>query len=204
MGFGFRTLRQRAKGEERKADGRRQTAGSSESERLLAVKNSLDSCISTIDGDNQIATASANDVRPPSDAIFFPTGMAVAPDDSVLFVAEANSELRYDSGAVSVSPRRSLPACVLVVDCCGGAVGPATAIAASAPAPKTAAPSTTDRSAFFMRGLTASSIVEQPPPLSTGAKRLACPAEGVVQRLNATAARGTCRTPPAGRPCTRC
>jgi len=47
-------------------------------------------------------TASANDVRPPSDQMFFPTGMAVAPDDSVLFVAQANSELRYDSGAVSV------------------------------------------------------------------------------------------------------
>jgi hypothetical protein len=62
------------------------------------------------------------------------------------------------SGAVSVSPRRSLPACVLVVDC-GGAVGPATAIAASVPAPKTPAPRTTDTRAFFMRGLTAPSIL---------------------------------------------
>jgi hypothetical protein len=36
-----------------------------------------------------------------------------------------------------------------------------------------------------MRGLTAYSIVEQSPPLSTEAKRLDCPAEGAVQRLNA-------------------
>lgn len=108
------------------------------------------------------------------------------------------------SGAVSVSPRRSLPACVLVVAVGGGVVGPATAIAASAPAPKTTAPSTTDKSAFFMRGLTASSIVEQSPPLSTEAKRLDCPDEGAVQRLNATAARGTCRTPRAARSCTPC
>ena len=43
-------------------------------------------------------TASADEVRPPADQLFFPTGMAVAPDDSVLFVANANSELRYDSG----------------------------------------------------------------------------------------------------------
>jgi DNA-binding beta-propeller fold protein YncE len=47
-------------------------------------------------------TASAADVRPPADQIFFPTGAALAPDESVLFVANANSELRYDSGAISV------------------------------------------------------------------------------------------------------
>jgi YVTN family beta-propeller protein len=47
-------------------------------------------------------TASADDVRPPTDQLFFPSGLVVAPDDSVLFVANANSELRYDSGAVSV------------------------------------------------------------------------------------------------------
>jgi DNA-binding beta-propeller fold protein YncE len=47
-------------------------------------------------------TASAEDVRPPIDELFFPTGLAIAPDESVLFVANANSELRYDSGAISV------------------------------------------------------------------------------------------------------
>jgi DNA-binding beta-propeller fold protein YncE len=47
-------------------------------------------------------TASAEDVRPPPDQLFFPSGLAVAPDNSVLFVANANSELRYDSGAISV------------------------------------------------------------------------------------------------------
>ncbi len=47
-------------------------------------------------------TASAEDVRPPVDEIFFPTGLAVAPDESVLFLANANSELRFDSGSISV------------------------------------------------------------------------------------------------------
>jgi len=47
-------------------------------------------------------TASASEVRPPADELFFPTGMAIAPDESVLFVANANSELRYDSGSISV------------------------------------------------------------------------------------------------------
>jgi DNA-binding beta-propeller fold protein YncE len=47
-------------------------------------------------------TASASEVRPPQDQLFFPTGMAVAPGESVLFVANSNSELRYDSGSVIV------------------------------------------------------------------------------------------------------
>lgn len=47
-------------------------------------------------------TASSDDVRPPEDQLFFPTGAAVAPDGSKLFVVNANSELRYDSGAVAV------------------------------------------------------------------------------------------------------
>ncbi len=47
-------------------------------------------------------TASASDVQPPDTQINFPTGIAVAPDDSVMFVSSANSELQYDSGSVSV------------------------------------------------------------------------------------------------------
>jgi DNA-binding beta-propeller fold protein YncE len=52
-------------------------------------------------------TASAEEVAPhegddPDKALFFPTGAAVSPDDSFLFVANANSELRYDSGSVIV------------------------------------------------------------------------------------------------------
>ncbi len=47
-------------------------------------------------------TADASEVRPKPDELFFPTGAAVSPDDSVLFVANANSELRYDSGTVGV------------------------------------------------------------------------------------------------------
>lgn len=47
-------------------------------------------------------TASSEDVRPPSTELFFPSGLQVAPDESVLFVANGNSELRYDSGTLSV------------------------------------------------------------------------------------------------------
>ena len=47
-------------------------------------------------------TASAEEVRPPADQLFFPTGAAVSPDDQFLFVANGNSELRYDSGSISV------------------------------------------------------------------------------------------------------
>jgi hypothetical protein len=47
-------------------------------------------------------TASASEVEPPQNALFFPTGLAVAPNDAFLFVANGNSELRYDSGSVDV------------------------------------------------------------------------------------------------------
>jgi len=47
-------------------------------------------------------TASADEVAPPRDQFFFPTGMAISPDQSKLFVENANSELRYDSGSVNV------------------------------------------------------------------------------------------------------
>jgi DNA-binding beta-propeller fold protein YncE len=47
-------------------------------------------------------TASAEEVKPPDDELYFPTGAAIAPDESVLFVANANSELRFDSGSVAV------------------------------------------------------------------------------------------------------
>jgi DNA-binding beta-propeller fold protein YncE len=47
-------------------------------------------------------TASAEEVRPPERELFFPTGAALSPDDRFLFVSNANSELRYDSGSISV------------------------------------------------------------------------------------------------------
>jgi len=47
-------------------------------------------------------TASAAAVEPPESQFYFPTAAAVAPDDSVLFVTNGNSELRYDSGTISV------------------------------------------------------------------------------------------------------
>jgi DNA-binding beta-propeller fold protein YncE len=47
-------------------------------------------------------TADSSEVQPKKNELFFPTGMAVAPDDSVAFVINANSELRYDSGSIMV------------------------------------------------------------------------------------------------------
>lgn len=59
-------------------------------------------CVSLIAIGIAGCTASSDDVRPPEDQLFFPTGAAVAPDGSKLFVVNANSELRYDSGSVAV------------------------------------------------------------------------------------------------------
>jgi YVTN family beta-propeller protein len=47
-------------------------------------------------------TANSEDVRPDPEDLFFPTGLAVSPDQRYLFVTSANSELRYDSGSLSV------------------------------------------------------------------------------------------------------
>jgi DNA-binding beta-propeller fold protein YncE len=47
-------------------------------------------------------TASSEDVRPPPDQFSFPTGLAIDPAQSKLFVVNANSELRYDSGSINV------------------------------------------------------------------------------------------------------
>ena len=47
-------------------------------------------------------TASSDQVRPPETQLFFPTGIGVAPDESKLFVTNANSQLRYDSGSINV------------------------------------------------------------------------------------------------------
>jgi hypothetical protein len=47
-------------------------------------------------------TASANDVHPQPDVMAFPSGLAITPDERFLFVANANSELRFDSGSIGV------------------------------------------------------------------------------------------------------
>jgi DNA-binding beta-propeller fold protein YncE len=44
--------------------------------------------------------ATGDEVRPPQNQFYFPTGMDVAPDESTLFVANANSDLRFDSGTI--------------------------------------------------------------------------------------------------------
>ena len=44
--------------------------------------------------------ATSEEVRPPSDQFYFPTGMDISPDQEILFVASANSDLRYDGGTV--------------------------------------------------------------------------------------------------------
>jgi DNA-binding beta-propeller fold protein YncE len=47
-------------------------------------------------------TADAAETKPRKDELFFPTGIAVSPDEEVAFVVNANSELRWDSGSVMV------------------------------------------------------------------------------------------------------
>src|SRR5262245_8686082 len=44
--------------------------------------------------------ASSEEVRPPADSLVFPTALTLGPDEDVLFVANANSELAFDSGSV--------------------------------------------------------------------------------------------------------
>jgi len=47
-------------------------------------------------------TANSEEVRPRPEDIYFPTGAAISPDQRYLFVANANSELRFDSGSIAV------------------------------------------------------------------------------------------------------
>lgn len=47
-------------------------------------------------------TASSKEVQPHDDDIFFPTGAALSPDQRFLFVANANSDLTWDSGTIAV------------------------------------------------------------------------------------------------------
>lgn len=47
-------------------------------------------------------TADSEEVRPRELELTFPTGIAVDPIDEVAFVASANSELRFDSGTITV------------------------------------------------------------------------------------------------------
>ncbi|MCD6499501.1 MAG: hypothetical protein J7M25_14505 [Deltaproteobacteria bacterium] len=41
-------------------------------------------------------------VNPPTDQIFFPTGLAVSPDGKYLFVANSNADIRYNGGTIAV------------------------------------------------------------------------------------------------------
>lgn len=71
------------------------------------MRTAVSTCVWCALGCASIAscTASAEDVRPPPDQLFFPSGLAVSPPGNsarVLFVANSNSELRYDSGSISV------------------------------------------------------------------------------------------------------
>jgi DNA-binding beta-propeller fold protein YncE len=47
-------------------------------------------------------TADSEEVRPRERELTFPTGIAVDPNDRVAFIASANSELRFDSGTITV------------------------------------------------------------------------------------------------------
>src|SRR5262249_38804535 len=53
-------------------------------------------------------TASAEEVQPPETALFFPTGLAVTSGDTLMFVTNANSDLRYDSGSILVFDVRKI------------------------------------------------------------------------------------------------
>ena len=44
--------------------------------------------------------ASADEVRPPDHQLYFPTGLAITPDEQTLFAVSANSDLRFDSGTI--------------------------------------------------------------------------------------------------------
>jgi DNA-binding beta-propeller fold protein YncE len=71
------------------------------------MRTAASACVSCALGCALLAscTASAEDVRPPPDQLFFPSGLAVTPPGNpaaALFVANANSELRYDSGSINV------------------------------------------------------------------------------------------------------
>jgi DNA-binding beta-propeller fold protein YncE len=57
-------------------------------------------------------TASGDEVRAAPDQLFFPTGAAVSPDGARLFVANANSDLKFDSGTLSVVPLAAVEAVV--------------------------------------------------------------------------------------------
>ncbi len=46
--------------------------------------------------------ATSDEVRPPDDQFFFPTGMAIDEAEGSLFITNANSDLRYDSGSITV------------------------------------------------------------------------------------------------------
>ena len=46
--------------------------------------------------------ASSDDVAPPPDELYFPTGLALDPTESDLYVVNANSDLRFDSGVLLV------------------------------------------------------------------------------------------------------
>ncbi len=46
--------------------------------------------------------ASSEDVQPPADELYFPTGLAISPDERYLFVSNANSDLRHESGTLQV------------------------------------------------------------------------------------------------------
>lgn len=73
----------------------------------IPISQTLSSCCSLVTvllGSILLAAcpASSEDVHPPDDQFFFPTGVTVHEPDNVLFVTNANSDLRYDSGTLTV------------------------------------------------------------------------------------------------------
>ncbi len=56
--------------------------------------------------------ASVDDVRPPGDQFFYPTAMALSPDESTMFVVNANADLLYNTGSVTVVDLDALDALI--------------------------------------------------------------------------------------------
>ena len=79
--------------------GRQATSGRARGSKLVVMDRSLLALVLLLAGAG--CTASSEEVRPPADQLFFPTGLALSPDQGTLFVNSANSDLRFDSGTIT-------------------------------------------------------------------------------------------------------
>src|SRR6266545_1523687 len=86
----------------RKSTHRTTPAGTPASNALVAMWHARIPAVALVTWLCAGCPASGDEVAPDPDRFYFPTGLELSPDESVLFVASSNSDLRYDSGAVHV------------------------------------------------------------------------------------------------------